>query len=69
VEKLHELWAIVTVADFGSGKLDNLRVCKDRIDIHRVNVREHSEARATIPERAFVYASSSSSPDKKKGRI
>lgn len=56
VEKLLNLGARVTVADdFSSGRLDNLRVCKDRIDIHRVNLREYSEARAVVPERAFVF--------------
>jgi nucleoside-diphosphate-sugar epimerase len=56
VEKLLELGARVTVADdFSSGRLDNLRACKGRIDIHRANLREYSEARAAIPERAYVF--------------
>ena len=56
VERLSELGAGVTVLDdFSSGRMENLRSCKDRIEIRRTNLREYSEARAAIPERALVF--------------
>jgi len=56
VEKLVELGARVTVADdFSSGRRDNLRSCKDQVEIHVVNLREYAEARAVVPEGAVVF--------------
>jgi len=56
VESLLKLGARVTVADdFSSGRLDNLRMCKGRVQVHRVNLREYSEARAVIPDGAVVF--------------
>jgi UDP-glucose 4-epimerase len=54
VEKLVELGGRVTVADdFSSGRRENLRSCKDRIEIHEVNLREYSEARSVIREPSY----------------
>jgi UDP-glucose 4-epimerase len=56
VERLSELGANVTVLDdFSSGRMENLRSCKDRVKIRKVNLREYSKARATIPEKALVF--------------
>jgi nucleoside-diphosphate-sugar epimerase len=56
VERLLNEGARVIVADdFSSGRLDNLKMCKGRMEIHRVNLRELSEARAVIPDEAVVF--------------
>ena len=56
VEKLVERGAKVVVADdFSSGRLSNLKDVKRQIEIRKVNLREYSEARATIPQKAFVF--------------
>jgi UDP-glucose 4-epimerase len=56
VERLVEKGAKVVVADdFSSGRLSNLKDCKTQIEIRKVNLREYSEAKAAIPEKAFVF--------------
>lgn len=55
-DRLVELGARVTVLDdFSSGRLENLRGSKNRVQIRRLNLREYSEARAAIPEGAIVF--------------
>lgn len=56
VEKLSKLGARVTVLDdFSSGRMEHLRSCKDKVMVRRVNLREYSEARAAIPEKAVIF--------------
>jgi UDP-glucose 4-epimerase len=55
-DNLVQLGARVAILDdFSSGRIENLRECKERVQIQRVNLREYSEARAAIPEGAIVF--------------
>ena len=55
-DRLVQLGAEVTILDdFSSGRLENLRACKDRVRVRRVNLREYAEARAALPEGAIVF--------------
>jgi UDP-glucose 4-epimerase len=56
VEKLAGLGArVVVLDDFSSGRKENLRSCKDKVEVHRVNLREYDQARAAFPERAVIF--------------
>ncbi len=55
-ERLSELGAKVVVHDdFSSGRLGNLGSCLDRVQLHRVDLREHGQAKAAIPEGAILF--------------
>ncbi len=56
VESLVDQGARVIVADdFSSGRRENLKLVRGKAEVRSVNLREYSEAKAVIPERAFVF--------------
>ena len=55
-DKLVQLGARISILDdFSSGRLENLRGCKNRVQIQEVNLREYGEARAAIPNEAIIF--------------
>ena len=56
VERLIEMGAKVVVADdFSSGRFSNLKGCKNQVEIRRANLREYSQAKSVISEKALIF--------------
>jgi UDP-glucose 4-epimerase len=56
VEELLKLGADVVIGDdFSSGRFENLAACRNQVKIHKVNLREYSEAMRVIPEKAVIF--------------